>query len=52
MKPEGKDLLILKKISRFKSKIQDLEKENKKLEKELLVLRREKRENGKISIRK
>ena len=51
MKIEGKELLMLKKISRFKSKIRDLENQNKKLEKELAIRRRKERENGKISIR-
>ena len=52
MRPESRELLMLKKISKFKSKIQELERQNKKLKKELMIKRQKERESGKISIRK
>tara|TARA_B100000700_G_scaffold180425_1_gene199171 strand:- start:119 stop:271 length:153 start_codon:yes stop_codon:yes gene_type:complete len=50
MKTENKELIMFKKISKFKSKIRDLENQNKKLRKELSISRRKERENGKIPI--
>ena len=51
MRTGNEKLILLKKISRYDSKLRELEMENKRLKKELVARKRKNRDNGKICIR-
>ena len=48
---ELKKLILLKKIVKYESKLSNLEAENKKLKKELIIQKRKKRDNRTVRIR-
>ena len=50
MKPQNKEFLILKKISRCKTRKLEIEKEEKKLKKELISYKQKKHEYRKIFV--